>query len=218
MIFYFFFKCIRNFLIIIGWTAWAIWRNGENPFKERYKKLGKSAKNKILQKKRKNSESSPGCILRFLMVLDLLGRSKPIKTQHFMIFRHFEIILIGILMILRQILFNRLESLDFFENFCRNYLKFVYLWKISILSMDMFLMLLNFFLVKFWDFFQILVTPCQGMLIFCAKLRKSTKNQHIWVHLSKEWPEFEKKSQNLVKQKFRSTRNIFMLKVLIFHK
>ena len=102
----------------------------------------------------KNSESSPGCILRFLMVLDLLGRSRSIKTQHFMIFRHFEIILIGILMILRQILFNRLESLDFFENFCRNYLKFVYLWKISIFRMDMFLALLNFFLIKFWDFFS----------------------------------------------------------------
>ena len=41
----------REALWIIGWTAWAIWRNGENTFKERYKKLGKSAKNKILQKK-----------------------------------------------------------------------------------------------------------------------------------------------------------------------
>ena len=110
------------------------------------------------------------------------------------------------------------KSLSFFEKLSRNDVKLVYLWKISILSMDMFLMLLNIFLVKFWDFFQILVTPCQGMLIFYAKLRKFTKNQHIWVHLSKEWPEFEKKSQNLVKQKFRSTRNIFMLKVLIFHK
>ena len=56
------------------------------------------------------------------------------------------------------------KSLIFFENFCRNYVKFVYLWKISILSMDMFLILLNFFLVKFWDFFQILVTPCSDVL------------------------------------------------------
>ena len=87
------------------------------------------------------------------MVLDLLGRSKPIKTQHFMIFRHFEIILIGILMILRQILFNKLENLSFFENFLRNCPKFVYLWKISTLSMNMFLVLLNFCLTKFWDFF-----------------------------------------------------------------
>ena len=152
------------------------------------------------------------------MVLDLLGRSKPIKTQHFMIFRHFEIILIGILMILRQILFNRLESLSFFEKLSRNDVKLVYLWKISILSMDMFLILLKKILVKSWDFFQILVTPCQGMLIFYAKLRKFTKNQHIWVHLSKEWPEFEKKSQNLTKKKFRRIRNISMLKMLIFHK
>ena len=87
--------------------------------------------------------------MRFLMVLDLLGRSKPIKTQHFMIFRHFEIILIGILMILRQILFNRLETLIFFEKLSRNDVKLVYLLKISILSMDMFLMLLNHDLVKF---------------------------------------------------------------------
>ena len=92
------------------------------------------------------------------------------------------------------------KNLIFFENFLRNCPKFVYLWKISILSMDMFLVLLNFFWSNSEIVFQILVTPCQGMLIFCAKLRKFTKNQHIWVHLSKEWPEFEKKSQNLTKK------------------
>ena len=110
------------------------------------------------------------------------------------------------------------KSLNFFEKLSRNDVKLVYLWKFSILSMDMFLILLNFFWSNSEIFFQILVTPCQGMLIFYAKLRKFTKNQHIWVHLSKEWPEFEKKSQNLTKKKFRSIRNISMLKMLIFNK
>ena len=33
----------------VGWTAWPIWRNLENTFKERYQKVGKCAKNVILQ-------------------------------------------------------------------------------------------------------------------------------------------------------------------------
>ena len=145
-----------------------------------------------MKKIEKNSESSPGCILRFLMVLDLLGRSKPIKTQHFMIFRHFEIILIGILMILRQILFNRLESLIFFENFLRDYLKFVYLWKISTLSINIFPAVRNFCLTKFWDFFsnsgQSLLR-CSQICLFLVNFSISHRKP---AYLGKDWSEFEK--------------------------
>ena len=135
------------------------------------------------KKNGKNSESSPGCILRFLMVLDLLGRSRSIKTQHFMIFRHFEIILIVILMILRQILFNRLESLIFFEKLSRNDVKLVYLWKISILSMDIFLVLLNFFgqiLRFFFKFWSLLAKVCWFSMRNRENSLKISISEYIW--------------------------------------
>ena len=170
------------------------------------------------KKNLKNSESSPGCILRFLMVLDLLGRSKPIKTQHFMIFRHFEIILIGISMNLRQILFNKLETLSFFENFLRNCPKFVYLWKISILSMNIFRAVRNFCLTKFWDFFsnsgQSLLKCSQICWFLVNFLNFAWKISIPWQGVTR----IRKKSQNLTKTKFRSYTNVFTLKMLNFHK
>ena len=117
------------------------------------------------------------------MVLDLLGRSKPIKTQHFMIFRHFEIILIGILMILRQILFNRLENLIFFENFLRNYLKLVYLWKISILSMNIFRAVRNIFWPNseiFFKFWSILAKVCWFSMRNWENSLKISISDYIW--------------------------------------
>ena len=42
----------------VGWTAWPIWRNLENTFKERYQKVGKCAKNVILQEKSKKTRKT----------------------------------------------------------------------------------------------------------------------------------------------------------------
>ena len=151
------------------------------------------------KKNEKNSESSPGCILRFLMVLDLLGRSKPIKAQHFMIFRHFEIILIDISMILRQILFNKLENLIFFENFLRNCLKFVYLWKISILSMDMFLVPLFFsdqILSFFFKFWSLLAQMYSDMLIFSEFSQFRIENQHTLARIDQNLKKISEFGQN----------------------
>ena len=44
--------------LIVGWTAWPIWKNHENAFKELQKNVEKSAKNKILQKKSGNSREA----------------------------------------------------------------------------------------------------------------------------------------------------------------
>ena len=41
--------------LLVGWTAWPIWKNRENSFKERWKKVKKCAKNTILQKNTKNT-------------------------------------------------------------------------------------------------------------------------------------------------------------------
>ena len=139
-----------------------------------------------MQKKSgKNSESSPGCILRFLMVLDLLGRSRSIKTCNFVIFQWYSVENQWILV---QILFKTMISIEiftkvwfFFENFCRNYVKFVYLWKISILSMDMFLMLLKFFWSNseiFFKFWSLLAQMYSDMLIFSEFSQFRTENQH----------------------------------------
>ena len=70
------------------------------------------------------------------MVFDVFELPKPINTSDFVIFRYLEIIIIDILMILRQILFNKFENSIFFENFLRNGPKFIFLWKIIILRMS----------------------------------------------------------------------------------
>ena len=55
----------------LGWTAWAIWRNREKPFKERYQKVVNFAKNVILQENLKNIWEMPQDVfLHLLMVLD----------------------------------------------------------------------------------------------------------------------------------------------------
>ena len=50
---------LTNFCRIkLGWTAWPIWKNRKNSFKERWKKVKKSAKNEILQKKSKSTREA----------------------------------------------------------------------------------------------------------------------------------------------------------------
>ncbi len=55
---------LRNATVRLGWTAWPIWRNLENPFKGRYQKVEKSAKNQILQNKSKRTRETPQDVFR----------------------------------------------------------------------------------------------------------------------------------------------------------
>ena len=74
----------RLYMYMIGRTAWPIWKNRENAFKELQKNVEKSAKNEISQKK--SGKSREANYLEydvfgwFLTYLSILFGSKPIKT------------------------------------------------------------------------------------------------------------------------------------------
>ena len=71
----------------------------------------------------------------------------------------------------------------FFENFLRNYLKFVYLWKISILSMDIFLVLLKKFgqiLTFFYKFWSLLVKMYWFPMRNWENPLKISISEYIW--------------------------------------
>ena len=100
----------RFILALIGWTAWPIWRNLENPFKERYHKVEKSAKNQIFQNKSKKLGKRPRM---YFAIFDGFGPILMIFIDQNMRIHDFSLLSVKNQWILSQILF---KTNDFHEN------------------------------------------------------------------------------------------------------